>query len=81
MTQNLGALSGSREPDPQAVPALAGFDPARMVKIMANLEAALVLTAEHSPFATVASFVASSTEFGDLAAYLHSIQHLETPNE
>lgn len=29
MTQDLGALSGSREPDPQAVPALSGFDPAR----------------------------------------------------
>jgi hypothetical protein len=30
MSKGLGALSGSREPDPQAVPALAGFDPERV---------------------------------------------------
>jgi hypothetical protein len=29
MTKDLGAISGSREPNPQAVSALTGFDPAR----------------------------------------------------
>lgn len=29
MEEDLGASTGSREPDPQAVPALSGFDPER----------------------------------------------------
>ena len=29
MNKDLGGISGSREPDPQAVPALTGFDPGR----------------------------------------------------
>jgi hypothetical protein len=32
----MGAIPGSREPDPQAVPALTGFDPERRAEIAAK---------------------------------------------
>ena len=45
MNKDLGANSGSREPNPQAVSALAGFDPGRiqrLAKAYAEADAALL---------------------------------------
>jgi hypothetical protein len=46
-----------------------------MLDILADVECALMMTREHSSTVTVTSFVDSSTQFRQLADFLHSKQH------
>lgn len=75
-----GRLSGSC-PTGQAPAGLdaSRFDPGRALAVMAAIETALVLTAEHNPTIGVGSFVDSSIQFRDLADFLHAHQHMEVP--
>jgi hypothetical protein len=51
------------------------LDAEKMLYLLAGLEAALVLHAEHDERATVLDFVRDSAEFRAVADFLHAAQH------
>lgn len=71
----MGGNSGSREPNPQAVSALTGFDPGRCFQLLANLHDAVALTGEYAPHVTVGELVEHSNEFKAASAFLVANQH------
>ena len=72
----IGRLSGSREPSRVAPSRPDGFDPGRCFKLLADLHAALVMTADYAPDATVGSLVESSAEFKRADDFLLENQHI-----
>jgi len=57
--------------------ALSGSDYTEAFDILVDVQSALVLTADHSQGATVASFVSSSTQYERLNRFLHERQHAD----